>query len=198
MSAATDARSVAPMARAAREAAMARAAPQAATIIAAIAEGAPVDRAAIVRRLWGDVPITGPVTTNFHRIATAARRALAGSGYGMIHLGDGWYQLREGEQARRGPKPAVDAERLRGARVVRVGSRGFQAVDGSGEALSGMRFTHHDVEDVLDRMRAKARVRARPCMTCTDTFQSEGPHNRMCPGCRSRKRGGWLNGEAAR
>ncbi len=31
-----------------------------------------------------------------------------------------------------------------------------------------------------------AQMRKRPCLTCGTVFASEGPHNRMCKGCRAR------------
>ncbi len=35
-----------------------------------------------------------------------------------------------------------------------------------------------------DRLERKARIRRRPCLTCGSQFDSDGPHNRMCPACR--------------
>lgn len=36
-----------------------------------------------------------------------------------------------------------------------------------------------------DAMNDDGRKTRRPCITCRTPFLSEGPHNRMCPGCRT-------------
>ncbi|MBY6118512.1 hypothetical protein KUV64_05165 [Mameliella alba] len=39
-------------------------------------------------------------------------------------------------------------------------------------------------EDRCDELNREARRRRRPCICCGVSFISEGPHNRMCNGCR--------------
>ena len=38
----------------------------------------------------------------------------------------------------------------------------------------------------LDSLHRAARIKTRKCLTCRTDFRSEGPHNRMCPNCRTR------------
>ncbi len=40
-------------------------------------------------------------------------------------------------------------------------------------------------EAACDRMEREARCKRRPCITCGETFMSEGPGNRMCDKCRA-------------
>ena len=44
-------------------------------------------------------------------------------------------------------------------------------------ALTSRDCRQHDLD-------MKALRKHRPCITCQDTFLSDGPHNRMCGGCR--------------
>ena len=44
-----------------------------------------------------------------------------------------------------------------------------------------------EAQERLERERARKKPRRhRPCLTCGQTFLSDGPHNRMCPTCRGR------------
>lgn len=38
--------------------------------------------------------------------------------------------------------------------------------------------------EALERLKRKAQMKDRPCMTCSTVFKSDGPGNRMCPKCR--------------
>jgi len=40
--------------------------------------------------------------------------------------------------------------------------------------------------DCMDRMNKEERSRDRNCMCCRTVFRSEGNHNRLCNGCRTR------------
>lgn len=42
-------------------------------------------------------------------------------------------------------------------------------------------------EEYLERVRRKARETRRSCLCCSVTFRSEGPHNRLCDRCRSKR-----------
>ncbi|PKP85842.1 MAG: hypothetical protein CVT80_00455 [Alphaproteobacteria bacterium HGW-Alphaproteobacteria-2] len=41
-------------------------------------------------------------------------------------------------------------------------------------------------ENACHRMERESRARVRPCLRCGRKFGSEGAHNRLCDGCRSR------------
>jgi len=51
-------------------------------------------------------------------------------------------------------------------------------------------FTHRGhAEARVDKMNRLERVTTRACMTCGGSFRSKGPHNRMCPRCRTMSEG---------
>ena len=63
-------------------------------------------------------------------------------------------------------------------------TRGWAVVDAAGVRVSS-RFTNSwDAEMRMENLLAKAGLKLRPCFTCQREFPSEGPHNRMCNGCR--------------
>jgi tRNA(Ile2) C34 agmatinyltransferase TiaS len=46
-------------------------------------------------------------------------------------------------------------------------------------------FTNKDLAlSALSSMERTARLKSRACLCCGGTFDSEGPHNRMCNSCR--------------
>jgi hypothetical protein len=65
-------------------------------------------------------------------------------------------------------------------------------VEGSGNAwaiFKGdelVRITaHHDrALDQIETLLRRNRMSSRPCLNCGKRFTSEGPHNRLCRGCR--------------
>lgn len=79
---------------------------------------------------------------------------------------------------------SANATDLRGARVGMLGSR-YAVFAKDGRQLSGPTGSVEEAEAMLDRRRRALRQIARPCITCTKPFDSEGPHNRMCPDCRN-------------
>jgi hypothetical protein len=62
------------------------------------------------------------------------------------------------------------------------------ALYGPGGALLS---THHNLNGAVtkaERHAAEARVKVRPCITCSRTFRSTGPGHRMCAECRQNVR----------
>ena len=55
----------------------------------------------------------------------------------------------------------------------------------NGDPVYGPANRDH-AERKLEELERAARVKVRPCMTCDTMFRSEGPHNRLCDGCRKR------------
>lgn len=68
---------------------------------------------------------------------------------------------------------------------------GYAVFDGR-DQITGRFANRHDALNRMDKIaakrRAKGRVKKRKCLTCPETFMSEGPHNRMCHSCRTKKR----------
>lgn len=54
-----------------------------------------------------------------------------------------------------------------------------------GEKVYGAVSARWRAEDALERMQREARLKERPCIRCSETFMSEGPHHRMCTACRA-------------
>ncbi|MDD9731877.1 hypothetical protein PVW46_18380 [Mameliella sp. AT18] len=52
------------------------------------------------------------------------------------------------------------------------------------EKVSNQVSSRSVAEDRCDELNREARRRRRPCICCGVSFISEGPHNRMCNGCR--------------
>lgn len=50
--------------------------------------------------------------------------------------------------------------------------------------VSRFYYSKERAEAAGDRLAKKKRQTSRPCISCTDSFASEGPHNRMCDPCR--------------
>ncbi|MCA8880362.1 MAG: hypothetical protein KDA73_10510 [Rhodobacteraceae bacterium] len=50
--------------------------------------------------------------------------------------------------------------------------------------IGRLREDRRSALDDLEREREVHATRARPCLCCGVTIQSEGPHHRMCPSCR--------------
>lgn len=65
------------------------------------------------------------------------------------------------------------------------GSGSSHFVTKDGERCMGPFTSHGRALDVRDELIREARKRKRNCLTCTDEFMSEGPHNRMCDTCRA-------------
>lgn len=62
----------------------------------------------------------------------------------------------------------------------------YEVVDQDGQRI-GEPSSHEElIRQRRDRMQRQAEMRPRNCLTCGDTFQSEGIHNRMCDHCRGR------------
>lgn len=71
--------------------------------------------------------------------------------------------------------------------VIRAcGDGTYDILDGAGVRVSGGWGDRAQAEVRKDRMEAEARRRTRPCITCSEEFRSDGPHNRMCNACRTR------------
>ena len=70
-------------------------------------------------------------------------------------------------------------------RVRRGGSLVYEVVDRRGVTVATL-----SSEDLalrkIDALERQARSRMRPCMSCKALFDSEGPHNRLCPCCNQR------------
>lgn len=60
----------------------------------------------------------------------------------------------------------------------------FTAPDGS---TGGSASTQEQCLRSAERHYQKSKMTKRKCLTCSATFLSEGPHNRMCAPCRSGK-----------
>lgn len=73
-----------------------------------------------------------------------------------------------------------------GLRRVTVHGRQMWAIFRGDAQVSGLHTSKAVAEDCLENRRRKARITVRGCLLCGTSFKSEGPHNRMCPGCRSR------------
>ena len=64
------------------------------------------------------------------------------------------------------------------------GTRAFAVFRGE-EQVSGMRYDRVSVELRCEELARAARRKRRPCITCGKPFLSDGPHHRMCKGCRA-------------
>ena len=64
------------------------------------------------------------------------------------------------------------------------GSGSSWAVIRGDERISGFFQNHDDAARSAASKERKLRLRKRPCLCCGDTFNSEGPHNRLCNACR--------------
>ncbi|WP_375257485.1 hypothetical protein [Citreimonas sp.] len=69
-------------------------------------------------------------------------------------------------------------------RVGKVGQ--YWAVFRGANQVTPTFVRHEEAEDRKQRLARRAASKTRPCITCTALFRSEGKHNRMCPGCRTR------------
>jgi hypothetical protein len=69
-------------------------------------------------------------------------------------------------------------------RVARHGL-GWTVLRGS-TRVAGIYSQQGRAEEIMENMERRAALRDRPCFTCGDMFKSEGAHNRMCQGCRTR------------
>ncbi len=56
-----------------------------------------------------------------------------------------------------------------------------------GETVLGPLSSQFHADSARERLERKAKQKRRKCLTCEKSFMSEGPHNRMCDGCRSRR-----------
>lgn len=64
-----------------------------------------------------------------------------------------------------------------------VRKQGAYFVQKDGEVVHGPACLAR-AEDALEKLERKARQRTRKCLTCSTSFLSDGPHNRMCNYCR--------------
>lgn len=64
-------------------------------------------------------------------------------------------------------------------------SGGTYYVMRDGVEVAGPYHNHGRAEERLGVLEARAAKVQRKCMTCTQPFMSEGPHNRMCKSCRT-------------
>lgn len=86
------------------------------------------------------------------------------------------------------PKPKPPAFRVR-----KLGPA-FVVVDATGAVVSNDYWREQDAIGAMTKLLKASRLVTRPCITCRKDFDSEGPHNRMCPSCRNSR--GELHQEA--
>jgi len=67
---------------------------------------------------------------------------------------------------------------------VRPHLHGFAVFDGLAR-VSGLMSRSH-AETRMEAIEQERRMKRRPCLCCSAPFLSEGPHNRLCKGCRGR------------
>jgi len=65
-----------------------------------------------------------------------------------------------------------------------VRDRNADFVRKDGEVVHGP-ACHTRAHEALERLKRQAQHKTRKCMTCSSSFMSDGPHNRMCKSCRS-------------
>lgn len=77
---------------------------------------------------------------------------------------------------------------------IRIGGGGHYRIYDAGRPITGKYSQFALAEARLLNIRQQRerdrKSKVRPCLTCGQTFKSEGAHNRMCDGCRSRARSG--------
>lgn len=61
----------------------------------------------------------------------------------------------------------------------------YMAFDADGHALSGPAGSFDMAMSIAENALKQRAKRSRPCLCCSQTFLSEGPHNRMCDNCRT-------------
>ncbi len=64
-----------------------------------------------------------------------------------------------------------------------MGKDRYAVFDG-GKRISGV-LSRQGALSVLDSVLSARRGQDRPCLRCGTVFSSQGPHNRMCDGCRT-------------
>lgn len=57
--------------------------------------------------------------------------------------------------------------------------------DAAGKVVSQEYWKKHHAETAAERLTRAARVKTRACLCCRKSFESEGPHHRMCGTCRN-------------
>lgn len=72
--------------------------------------------------------------------------------------------------------PAFEVRQIRGF---------FAVVDATGAVVSNTYWREQDAIGAMTKLLKASRLVTRPCITCRKDFESEGPHNRMCPSCRN-------------
>ncbi|SDY54746.1 hypothetical protein SAMN05444340_11064 [Citreimonas salinaria] len=79
----------------------------------------------------------------------------------------------------------------------RVGKAGqYWAVFRGAHRVSPTYVRHEEAEDRRQRLARRAASKMRPCISCSALFRSEGPHHRMCPGCRTKSASAdWMSRE---
>lgn len=67
---------------------------------------------------------------------------------------------------------------------------GYAVLDAMGAVVVAPQTNHNLALMACERRQreadAKANRKVRPCITCREAFASDGPHNQMCAGCRTR------------
>ena len=82
-------------------------------------------------------------------------------------------------------------------RVEYMAGRGFVVVDPNGKHVSSFYKQKNPALTTRDGAQkawdAKHKRIDRPCLSCGNTFKSEGIHNRLCDRCRGRSDGGSMS-----
>jgi len=65
-----------------------------------------------------------------------------------------------------------------------VRDRNAYYIHKDGEVVHGP-ACHARAHEALERLKREAQRKTRQCMTCSASFLSDGPHNRLCKSCRS-------------
>jgi hypothetical protein len=89
------------------------------------------------------------------------------------------------EQLRRDRRQRASQGDYRMRKTRRRGGQVFEVVDRSGHVLASLSSEYLCLNKIDSLVRAD-RLRVRPCLSCKAPFESEGPHNRMCPACNQR------------
>lgn len=71
-----------------------------------------------------------------------------------------------------------------------VGLNRTYFVTKDGEVVDGPYSERETALRAVEALKRLSKTRTRKCITCSENFVSEGAHNRMCDGCRSRNTGG--------
>lgn len=75
-----------------------------------------------------------------------------------------------------------------GSLDIRGCGQGWAVFDGDAQ-LTRTYSCSYSAAGAATRLERQSREQARACLTCGETFVSEGPHNRLCSRCRHRSEG---------